>query len=122
MELIKAPYNKPEQPNKLDTLHQRSQRFKLYPTNQDLIPACQRLRPARQSPEASRWRTGAADGGQAPGLLQHIMARGIERSDIFRDDKDRKSFVDRLAIIFEETLKDRSQKSEVRSQKSEIGN
>jgi REP element-mobilizing transposase RayT len=31
------------------------------------------------------------------------MARGIERRDIFRDDKDRKSFLDRLAIILEET-------------------
>ena len=39
----------------------------------------------------------------APGLLQHVMARGIERRKLFRDDKDRKSFLDRLAIILEET-------------------
>ena len=39
----------------------------------------------------------------APGLLQHVMARGIERREIFRDDKDRKAFLDRLAIILEET-------------------
>ncbi len=26
----------------------------------------------------------------APGVLQHIMARGIERRKIFKDDKDRK--------------------------------
>ena len=39
----------------------------------------------------------------APGLLQHVMARGIERREIFKDDKDRKSFLDRLAIILEET-------------------
>jgi len=39
----------------------------------------------------------------APSLLQHVMARGIERRKIFRDDKDRKSFLDRLAIILEET-------------------
>jgi len=26
----------------------------------------------------------------APGLLQHVMARGIERRKIFSDDKDRK--------------------------------
>ncbi len=51
----------------------------------------------------------------APGLLQHVMARGIERRKIFRDNKDRKSFLDRLAIILEETLRDRSQKSEVRN-------
>jgi len=67
------------------------------------MPACQRLRPARQSPEASRWRTGAADGGQAPGLLQHVMARGIEGKEIFKDDKDRESFLDRLANILDET-------------------
>ena len=39
----------------------------------------------------------------APGLLQHVMARGIERREIFKDDKDRKTFIDRLAIILEET-------------------
>jgi len=39
----------------------------------------------------------------APGVLQHIMARGIERRKIFRDDKDRTSFLERLAVILEET-------------------
>ncbi len=39
----------------------------------------------------------------APGLLQHVMARGIERRKLFRDDKDRKSFLERFAIILEET-------------------
>lgn len=39
----------------------------------------------------------------APGLLQHVMARGIERRKLFRDDKDRNSFLDRLATILEET-------------------
>ena len=39
----------------------------------------------------------------APGLLQHVMARGIERREIFKDDKDRKSFLERLALILEET-------------------
>jgi len=38
-----------------------------------------------------------------PGLLQHVMARGIERRKIFRDDKDRKAFLERLALILEET-------------------
>ena len=38
-----------------------------------------------------------------PGLLQHVMARGIERRKTFRDDKDRKSFLERFAIILEET-------------------
>ncbi len=39
----------------------------------------------------------------APGLLQHVMARGIERREIFRDDTDRRSFLDRLAVILDET-------------------
>ena len=39
----------------------------------------------------------------APGLLQHVMARGIERRKIFLDDKDRESFLERFAIILEET-------------------
>jgi len=40
----------------------------------------------------------------APGRLQHVMARGIEGRDIFKDDQDRKSFLEGLAIILEETL------------------
>jgi len=40
----------------------------------------------------------------APGLLQHVMARGIERREIFKDDRDRQSFLERLAVILEETL------------------
>ena len=39
----------------------------------------------------------------APGLLQHVMARGIERRKIFLDDKDRESFLERFAGILEET-------------------
>jgi len=39
----------------------------------------------------------------APGVLQHVMARGIERREIFKDDKDRSSFLERLAVILEET-------------------
>jgi len=39
----------------------------------------------------------------APGVLQHVMARGIERRKIFLDDKDRSSFLERLAVILEET-------------------
>ena len=39
----------------------------------------------------------------APGVLQHVMARGIERRKIFWDDKDRFLFLERLAIILEET-------------------
>jgi len=33
----------------------------------------------------------------APGTLHHVMARGIEGTDIFRTDKDRNDFLDRLA-------------------------
>jgi len=39
----------------------------------------------------------------APGLLQHIMARGIERKEIFKDDQDRQSFLERLSVILEGT-------------------
>ena len=39
----------------------------------------------------------------APGVLQHVMARGIERRKIFLDDKDRASFLERLAVILDET-------------------
>ncbi len=39
----------------------------------------------------------------APGLLQHVMARGIERKQIFKDGADRRDFLERLATILEET-------------------
>lgn len=39
----------------------------------------------------------------APGAVHHIMARGIERRLIFRHDKDRDDFIDRLNRILIET-------------------
>jgi len=39
----------------------------------------------------------------APGVLQHVMARGIERRKIFWDDKDRSSFLERFAVILDDT-------------------
>jgi len=38
-----------------------------------------------------------------PGLLQHVIVRGIERRDIFIDDNDRRSFLDRLSKLIAET-------------------
>ena len=38
-----------------------------------------------------------------PGVLQHIMVRGIERRDIFNDDRDRAAFVDRLSRLLLKT-------------------
>ncbi len=38
----------------------------------------------------------------APGILQHVMARGIERRKIFWDDKDRTAFLERFGVILEE--------------------
>ena len=35
----------------------------------------------------------------APGVLHHVMVRGIERWPIFRDDRDRRDFVARLATL-----------------------
>ena len=39
----------------------------------------------------------------APGALHHIMARGIDRKDIFIDQKDYSSFTDRLGDLLIET-------------------
>ncbi|ACL05194.1 protein of unknown function DUF1568 [Desulfatibacillum aliphaticivorans] len=39
----------------------------------------------------------------APGLLHHVMVRGIERKPIFSDDQDRDALVDRLASVLPET-------------------
>lgn len=39
----------------------------------------------------------------APGLLHHVMIRGIERRKIFDDDKDRENFIERLSILLPET-------------------
>ncbi|MGM0416180.1 MAG: transposase [Thermodesulfobacteriota bacterium] len=38
-----------------------------------------------------------------PGLLQHVIIRGIERSDIFITDADRRDFVRRLEFLLQET-------------------
>jgi putative transposase len=39
----------------------------------------------------------------SPGLLHHVMIRGIERRKIFNDDKDREYFIDRLSTLLPET-------------------
>ena len=39
----------------------------------------------------------------SPGLLQHVIVRGVERKDIFGDDRDRRQFLDRLSDILGET-------------------
>ena len=39
----------------------------------------------------------------APGALHHIICRGIERCEIFRDDADRDSFVERLGRVISDT-------------------
>ncbi|MCM2266110.1 MAG: transposase [Desulfuromonadales bacterium] len=38
-----------------------------------------------------------------PGLLQHVIVRGIDRAEIFLDDEDRRLFVDRLSRLLVET-------------------
>jgi len=38
-----------------------------------------------------------------PGLLQHVIVRGIEKRDIFLDDEDRALFVDRLSALLKQT-------------------
>ncbi|MDD5207309.1 MAG: transposase [Desulfobacterales bacterium] len=39
----------------------------------------------------------------APGVLHHLMIRGIERRKIFWNDEDRADFLDRLSILLPET-------------------
>lgn len=39
----------------------------------------------------------------APGVLHHIMIRGIERRAIFRSDQDRRDFLKRLAVLLPES-------------------
>ncbi|MEW6188094.1 MAG: transposase [Thermodesulfobacteriota bacterium] len=38
-----------------------------------------------------------------PGTLHHVMVRGIEGSNIFRDEEDRKAFTDRICSLVKET-------------------
>ena len=38
----------------------------------------------------------------APGVLHHVMGRGIERKEIFFSDADRSDFLDRLVVLVEE--------------------
>jgi len=37
------------------------------------------------------------------GALQHVMVRGIERKDIFLDDRDRSEFLARLSHLLVKT-------------------
>ena len=39
----------------------------------------------------------------SPGVLHHIIIRGIERRAIFKDDYDRENFVERLSTLVPET-------------------
>ena len=39
----------------------------------------------------------------APGALHHIIIRGIERTSIFADDRDRENFLERLSQLLTES-------------------
>jgi REP element-mobilizing transposase RayT len=39
----------------------------------------------------------------APGALHHIICRGLERRNVFRDDEDRRNFLERLGRVLGET-------------------
>jgi len=39
----------------------------------------------------------------APGVLHHVIIRGIERRNIFKDDQDRDDLLERLAALLPET-------------------
>ncbi len=38
-----------------------------------------------------------------PGLLQHVIVRGVNRCDIFIDDRDRRRFLERMSLLLRET-------------------
>jgi len=38
-----------------------------------------------------------------PGLLHHVIVRGVERRPIFLDDRDRTFFLDRFSKLLQET-------------------
>ncbi len=42
----------------------------------------------------------------APGVLHHVMGRGIERKNIFVNDKDQLDFIGRLSTAEEEESMD----------------
>jgi len=44
---------------------------------------------------------------QAPGVLHHVMGRGIEKKNIFVNNKDRNDFINRLAQLVEESKRGR---------------
>ncbi len=39
----------------------------------------------------------------APGALHHIIVRGIEKSEIFKDNSDRQRFIERLGAILSDS-------------------
>jgi hypothetical protein len=41
---------------------------------------------------------------QAPGALHHVIVRGIEKRNIFRNDYDRSNFLERIDAIIDERL------------------
>jgi len=42
----------------------------------------------------------------APGILHHVIGRGIERKKVFFNDTDRSDLIDRLADVVEEGAMD----------------
>jgi REP-associated tyrosine transposase len=38
-----------------------------------------------------------------PGILQHVIVRGIEKRNIFLDDEDKTSFIERLSSLLQKT-------------------
>ena len=57
----------------------------------------------------------------APGTLHHVIVRGIEKRPIVDDDKDRKSFVDRMGFLALETEATRLRKRLIRNLIEDFG-
>jgi putative transposase len=53
--------------------------------------------------DGARWAMPRAARLDAPGVLHHIIIRGIERPKIFRDAKDRENLLERLGSLLLET-------------------
>ena len=70
-------------------------------------PPASEFHPVPGSRENSETRMSPAerdDGRQAPGVLHHVMGRGIERKRLFTDKRDRQNFNTRLAALAFEKL------------------
>jgi len=56
-----------------------------------------------------------------PGLLRHIIIRGVKRCKIFDNKKDRANTIGRLSILLRETETQRTQRRNSRGESEDAG-